>query len=991
MAQGISSLLESRVRDFLATVRLGIDFGEHAGGIAVVKGNRVLHAETFLDFHEATLEQRRILRRGRRSRHAKKMRLARLRSWVLRQRLPNGDRLPDPYSVMRNPQYMVQPGIYLEKGTAPLEASSWIQLAKEGKADTAGFVRALTLIFQKRGYKWDAIALEEMTDVKLKDFLLTARTPTDDPALSEKIRAQIARRKLDPADPVRGKTKVQPEELERLLQLACERGQQPARPRLAEHRSIKEADLRAVIEGFEKAAALPKGLSDRWKQELCKLLNKVLRPARFENRLKTGCAWCGRATPRKAKVRELAYKAAVNNLRKREGFRTKPLADDDDDRKMFLGWWDDPKSAPGADTIAQRLEKLNKGQKRMARQFYDLLKNPDAKGRASLCVEHLKMAADGKTMKDAGVEWQRIAVRKAPNPCGESRDTRILRRLEQILFKPGTKGNAAWRHGPVSLINIEIPEPATEQAAKGQQKKRQEETLKDRLARETDGCVYKVLGACAGEADKDHIFPRSRGGPDVRMNLVAACIVHNKEKGSQTPFEWLGGRDSSRWQQFQRHVEKLDIADLKRRILLNETTEYPEGDPTPFARVGARPRQFVVAVGKLYDKYGLPPPQIHYELRKPLIQRIQGSETHWFRLSWSRRPDGTENFPYPKDRSTLFNHAEDAALLAAVPPHTWRALTRIHTAERPLLDGKLGPKSGLVIPQLAPDWQQFLETRRAPLIRILGRYPVTWKNKFADLTFWRKPNLDTPRVKRTKPLQDLQRKDFRNTAPEVRGILEQIAEAVGLGQKGTISTALARQLAGEGAKGAAVDRERPRAIEELQRRYPGLRRVQVSSQKGGTLAVITPGDGPARKVQIKPASEGVLVWQWEHGKRRKRIKTEISVIRPRPLLRFGFPRVDPPLPLGATVIGQLYRHQIVWVEGQSDRPEGYYRVTKCQRAGVTLVPEESVPAEIARRMGGRVASEGAEVEEEADEVVRVLLGKRELAKYFAKERNDDVR
>ncbi|MGH7205107.1 MAG: RRXRR domain-containing protein, partial [Nitrospiraceae bacterium] len=89
--QHLSPHLEEKFSRFLPQLRLGIDIGEWAGGIAVVRGNEILHAETYTDYHGTTLEKRRQLRRGRRTRHAKKMRLARLRSWVLRQELP------DPY------------------------------------------------------------------------------------------------------------------------------------------------------------------------------------------------------------------------------------------------------------------------------------------------------------------------------------------------------------------------------------------------------------------------------------------------------------------------------------------------------------------------------------------------------------------------------------------------------------------------------------------------------------------------------------------------------------------------------------------------------------------------------------------------------------------------------------------------------------------------------------------------------------------------------
>jgi len=986
MAIAASPLLADRIQEFLSTVRVGIDFGEHAGGIAVVRGNEVLHAETFLDFHEADLEQRRILRRGRRSRHAKKMRLARLRSWALRQDLPDGQRLPDPYKLMRNPAYMVQPGVYKQKGVDPKASLSWVEVAKSGKRDAAGFVRALTLIFQKRGYKWDAVDLEQMSPSKLKEFLLSARIPSSDRTLSDQVRARIEKFKIEPEAATASRIKVSAEELEMCLQLACERGTKPARPRVAEHRSVKEADVREVVDGFAKSAGIPQIQAERWKKELAGergLLNKVLRPARFDNRLKTGCSWCGKATPRKGKFRELAYRAAINNLRIRENFRQRPLHDSE--KKIFLDWWADREKAPGVDAITKRLLKIN-SQKKIARQLYDLLKNDKPTGRTSLCFEHLKMAAEGKSMKDAGVDWQNVAIRRAPNPCGERRDARVLHRLEHILFKAGQFGETAWRFGRVSFINLEIPEPDTERAAKGTQKERKLESLKDRLAAETDGCVYKLLGGCGGEMDKDHIFPRSRGGPDVQSNLVASCASHNKAKDNRTPYEWLVS-GNGHWLTFSQCVNKLAVSERKKKILLNETGEYPDNDPSSLARIGARPRQFVVALARLFQRYGVAAPRLDYRIGEPLVQRIKGSETHHFRFSWFVTPDGESNFPYPKNRASLFNHAEDAAILACIPPHTWRDRVLRYTADRPNRSGEIKPRPGLAIPELAPDWAGYAKTRSKSLLRILGSYPVTWKSKFADLTFWREPEKDAAKLKAYKLLQNIQRKDFVRISQPMRSRIESIADSIGLGEKGSIAEAVARKNAGSGKKRSDIERELPQAQEELERKYPEIRRVQISSQKGGTIIVVRPADGPARKVQIKPASEGLVVWQ-QHGKNR----IGISVLRPRPLQAFGIPRIDPPIPVGASIIGQLRRHDVIWVNGEPDRPEGFYRVTKCQANGVTLQPEEAVPAEILRRAGIKVENDGKDaLAKDEAEKVQFPLGKQALADYFADKKKHNGR
>lgn len=551
-----------RIDSFLNTIRVGIDFGESAGGIAVVKGNRILHAETYVDFHASDLEQRRQLRRGRRTRNAKKMRMARVRSWVLRQKLPDGTRLSDPYIILNDPRFHVQPGIFQTPGRNPADVPSWIDLAKQGKVDANGFVRALTLIFQKRGYKWDAVELQKMRDDRLKDFLENARVPSD--ILAGIIRDEIERRRANPDDSARGRKRVPPDQLVDLLSEA--RGRKP-QPRVAEHRSVKEADLQSIIEGFGSSINLSKDTILRWQRELCGLLNKVLRPARFENRMKSTCAWCEKKTPRKSKVRKVAFEEAVRNLRVREGRVVRPLRPEE--LAVFMHWWDlrgqnsesrqtsspqkrsgkDSSNAPKLKAIQSHLRKLG-AQEQMARQISDLLWNDEPDGRASLCKEHLAEAAQGRTMKDVIGEWHRMKVRKAPNPCREQHDKRVLHRLEQILFKPGKQGEEAWRYGPIQFITLEVPKPQTEQARKGEQKLRKPEPFLDRLKHETDGtCLYCDLPVPRLAEDKDHIFPQSRGGPDVWDNLAPVCRACNTAKGNQTPYEWLSS-DSERWKRF---------------------------------------------------------------------------------------------------------------------------------------------------------------------------------------------------------------------------------------------------------------------------------------------------------------------------------------------------------------------------------------------------------------------------------------------------------
>lgn len=45
-----------------------------------------------------------------------------------------------------------------------------------------------------------------------------------------------------------------------------------------------------------------------------------------------------------------------------------------------------------------------------------------------------------------------------------------------------------------------------------------------------------------GTLHRDHVVPRSRGGPDNATNIVMACQSCNSSKGDTLPSEWMGDR-----------------------------------------------------------------------------------------------------------------------------------------------------------------------------------------------------------------------------------------------------------------------------------------------------------------------------------------------------------------------------------------------------------------------------------------------------------------
>jgi len=53
-------------------------------------------------------------------------------------------------------------------------------------------------------------------------------------------------------------------------------------------------------------------------------------------------------------------------------------------------------------------------------------------------------------------------------------------------------------------------------------------------------CSY--CGETSGPFHRDHVVPRSRGGPDTSKNLVMACADCNSKKGDKLASEWLGDK-----------------------------------------------------------------------------------------------------------------------------------------------------------------------------------------------------------------------------------------------------------------------------------------------------------------------------------------------------------------------------------------------------------------------------------------------------------------
>lgn len=875
-------LLTEKIGPFLDAVRVGVDFGEYAGGIAILQGNKIRHAEVFLDFHAATLEQRRDFRRNRRTRHAKQMRLARLRSWIIRQKRPDGSRwFQDPYKLMRIKKFQCQPGEHgVGKGNLTAvkgDLPTWIEAVRRGeRTDPDSFVIALTHLFQKRGFGYSDADLEALNDAQLRDFLASACLRNSPQTFLKKLDDQVKRRESageDTDQAWRGKTKVQANELRELFDQA--KKELPKR-RKTVHRREKVNILQDMIRKFGEANSLPTEAIQKWQNELAGpesqedfdprkkpkgLLNKVLREPRFKNRFSGGCAWCGKTCARKTKSRKEAYLAAVNNLRVWEippaskplgplqkerlrsiwqqgggnasqvrqkflglcrhygvrkdkqqefarlfddwgangsefekrvrtlrsqisGQKARPLTADE--RKKFENLWTgtlrENVSQDGAfwkdfhRKISEIFTELRQSHHPIAndalkKQLTDLL-TVEPKGRHRLCPTCLQKAAQGQTMFDQDLDPWTIKLRSARNPCRAQHQQRILHRLESLLFQQ----HLVDPH-KIKYVTLEIPKPQPATVTKkGEQTKTERRSPKALLHEETfEKCIYCDKTLSVDQVTEDHIFPRAWGGPDLRTtNLICACQNCNNDKTNVLPFlaqhivrpSWAAFVDRVRGNPrlFPRKKDILllgshngNIETLESfktlRISLGELDDeqreefsrlagWKQADPFPsdpsaLAHAGAMPRQFLQDIRKMFEDHGLVPPEITPVGNAPVIQRAEGWMTARLRSSWRFDGEGQGNFPAKVTDGSLDHHAQDAALLAALPPHQWRE--QIFIEEERSTDGRIF--SGLALKTIAPNWAEFNRSRKVPLIHIFQASRLTWRRawrtNFLKETFWK--------------------------------------------------------------------------------------------------------------------------------------------------------------------------------------------------------------------------------------------------------------
>ena len=911
----MSATLQSKISEFNSAFKLGIDLGTKAGGVALVKDNKIILAKTFLDYHNTDLVRRRAHRRNRRSRRAKEKRIARLRSWVLRHKAKERQ-FPDPYTVRDVPFY--------RKGEKPSQVRgkvNWVSAVISGKnVSDEAFVKALITIFMKRGQSYDKFEIEKLTDKEFLKFLQERTTVSQEEYCELLVELEVRHDNGAYSNLEYGHTK------EHILEIQENPNEK--------NRKNREEELKRVISAFCDRNKI--GERDKWTSELIHILNKRVRQARFKNRILIRCNVCDKPTPSKgnSEVRKLNYLDTVRNF-----LKVGRIGDSPTNMEYYLKLYESAKPIRDKIFDNKKIDKTEKQEKRkviseiLPRAFrsenqFILDKQKDIKiqikellfnklhGRSRYCKEHLQARAEGKDVEEG--RHGHIGKRHDRNVALMNHDKRVINLLERLLFKDNKELAEQLKASEIKYISIEAPEPKTKRTKKGRTTERDPRKLKEKLFDACNGiCVYTgdILDKTRiGEYEADHIFPVSRDGPSISDNLVLTTHEINKSKSNMTPWEWLRN-DNARWEDFLARCNKLyGEGRLNRRkleLLLNKSNEYPDNNPTELARVGARIGNFQQEIINLFKRYGIGEPQTLFEKGKPIIQVVRGNETQKLRRLWgSTNPDFV---PPLKDRTMASNHAEDAAIAASMPPRIWREQIYRYTAK--FNEGKKRPD--FAIPDIAPCWGEYIRNKSSPLLSVLGHTNYTWKTQIIDDTFYKRYNVQANYDKIYKQKQ-------KNSSGSDQDSAESNSKPILLENKHRLKNG--KKYYHKVINGA---------------------RYFLESQPGGTLVDIQPRDGPKRRIQIKPVFEEIILTDstiWRKPTRplldlytsnKLDLQNMSNELLKKSLESYSTHKED----RGSSV--RIRLHDIIWLDKTNAHENGYFIITKLGKS-IEMMPEERV-------------------------------------------------
>lgn len=156
-----------------------------------------------------------------------------------------------------------------------------------------------------------------------------------------------------------------------------------------------------------------------------------------------------------------------------------------------------------------------------------------------------------------------------------------------------------------------------------------------------------------GYVEIDHALPYSRSFDDSKNNRVLVLANENRNKGNQTPYEYLDGKNNSdRWRNFIFWVNNNQrYRQAKRNRLLKK--EFGEKDAQEFRDRNLNDTRYICRFFKNYVEQNL---QLHEESEAKRCVVLSGQMTSFLRNRW-----GLSKVRSDSDR----HHALDAVVVAA--------------------------------------------------------------------------------------------------------------------------------------------------------------------------------------------------------------------------------------------------------------------------------------------------------------------------------------
>ncbi len=252
---------------------------------------------------------------------------------------------------------------------------------------------------------------------------------------------------------------------------------------------------------------------------------------------------------------------------------------------------------------------------------------------------------------------------------------------------------------------------------------RRDDLIKWRLHREQfDKCAYSLKPIYIerlfeeGYAEVDHALPYSRSFDNGMNNKVLVLTVENRNKGNQTPYEYLDGKDESEaWRNFLATVTaNKNYREAKRRNLLRK--DFGQEAAHEFRERHLTDTRYIAREFKRMVETHL---QLNSDSDNPRCVVISGQLTGYLRARWGLikvRENGD------------LHHAMDAAVVAACSRSMVKRLSdysrRGELAQ--VRGGYLNPETGEVVDLAA-------------LRTLEDQFPMPWPHYRRELLAWLSP------------------------------------------------------------------------------------------------------------------------------------------------------------------------------------------------------------------------------------------------------------